>query len=105
MDKIKKESVSESFCEGVIDLTVDSFSESDFSVPAIELDGAAYVFNVNSSNPNALFNDIQYSMEGGGGSNKIRCPYLNCNVKKLFANAKELNFLSESQTFIEAQTY
>ncbi|CAG8769131.1 11158_t:CDS:2, partial [Dentiscutata erythropus] len=30
MDKIKKESESESFCEGVIDLTIDSFLESDF---------------------------------------------------------------------------
>ncbi|CAG8713899.1 24449_t:CDS:2 [Dentiscutata erythropus] len=36
MDKIKKESVSESFCEGVIDLTIDSSSESEF--PVIELD-------------------------------------------------------------------
>ncbi|CAG8620329.1 6593_t:CDS:1, partial [Racocetra fulgida] len=32
---IKKESVSESFCEDVIDLTIDSSSESDF--PVIEL--------------------------------------------------------------------
>ncbi|CAG8620902.1 3978_t:CDS:2 [Racocetra fulgida] len=36
MDKIKKESMSKSFCKGVIDLTIDSSSESDFQV--IELD-------------------------------------------------------------------
>ncbi|CAG8827965.1 22714_t:CDS:1, partial [Cetraspora pellucida] len=36
MDNIKKESVSESFCEEVIDLTINSSSETDF--PVIELD-------------------------------------------------------------------
>ncbi|CAG8764631.1 34459_t:CDS:2, partial [Gigaspora margarita] len=110
MDKIKKESVSESFCEGVIDLTIDSSSDSDFPVieldelgvditdfnlsiknddcvvffeapvinyfteeltvedirfsavpieyPATSNEGVVYIFNVNSSNPNAPFNDV-----------------------------------------------
>ncbi|CAG8561480.1 4761_t:CDS:2, partial [Racocetra persica] len=142
MDKIKKESVSESFCEGVINLTIDSFSESDFliiklndlgvditvtdedfnlsiknndceifsetpvinyfteeltienlhfSAVSIEYlaifnEGVAYIFNINSSNPNTLFNDIK----GGGGSNKIRYPYLNCNVKKIIHKCIEV---------------
>ncbi|CAG8703424.1 36297_t:CDS:2, partial [Gigaspora margarita] len=105
MDKIKKEGLSTSFYEEVIDLIINSSSESDFPIidlddleinvmrfwfsavpieyPAISNEGVAYIFNINPSNSNALFNDIQYSMEGGGGSNKINCPYLNCHVKKV----------------------
>ncbi|CAG8807573.1 27788_t:CDS:2, partial [Racocetra persica] len=51
--------------------------------PATSNEGVAYVFNIKPSDPIAPFNDIQYSMEGGGGSNKINCPYLNCCVKKV----------------------
>ena len=46
MDKIKKEGLSASFYEEVIDLTIDSSSESDF--PIIDLDDLGINVTVNS---------------------------------------------------------
>ncbi|CAG8486750.1 2233_t:CDS:2, partial [Dentiscutata heterogama] len=88
--------------------------------PATSNEGVAYNFN------------IQYSMEGGGSSSKINCPYLNCYVKKVVRRCTSvkvceytdneiknsshyevdknkdffiMNQPSETQTSIEAQTY
>ncbi|CAG8811785.1 6073_t:CDS:2, partial [Dentiscutata erythropus] len=59
------------------------FSAIPIEYPATSNERVVYIFNINPSDCNALFNNIQYSMEGGGGSNKINCPYLNCYVKKV----------------------
>ncbi|CAG8556586.1 4820_t:CDS:10, partial [Scutellospora calospora] len=100
MDNIKKEkSFSSSFYKEVIDLTIDSSSESNFST--IELDDLEInIMNIedirsikNTTDDEKLaIRDTQFSAiqieylatsNEGWGSNKINCLYLNCCVKKV----------------------
>ncbi|CAG8841456.1 42483_t:CDS:2, partial [Gigaspora margarita] len=57
------------------------FSAVLFKYLATSNEGVFYIFNINLSNSNALFTNVNKKSEGG--SNKVNCPYLNCYIKKV----------------------